>query len=211
MRSILLLLPLLVPCVLPAQTLLRQLADEVCDCLSDANIVYPRIQVDKCMQDVANAHPQRIREELRLIVTSSGDRRRLGELLIDPLAEHCSVVGELTSRESEPELHYSDIDLLRRSARPRAKKGPSADREQDRVLHRTNLRTGAGELLEIGRNSLRVRLESGDTLTLTYQSRQLRRADPRAGDRIEFTYYLDWTADRLRVTPTLSELEPGDR
>ncbi|WP_157974496.1 hypothetical protein [Lewinella sp. IMCC34183] len=207
--TLLLCLPLL--CLLGAarlggQSLLRQLADEVCECLGTGEIVYPRLQAGRCMENVARAHPRRIQEELRLTVTSAGDRERLSELLIEPLAEHCNALRRLAERAADPEPRYSDIPLLRQRATSPYAKEPPPDGPAATVATPANRRLVSGRLVAIGREEFTVRLPGGERLTLRYNHRQLRRAGPRVGETLSFTYYLDWTAEAGRVVPTLGEL-----
>ncbi len=191
---------------LAAQSLLQELAGEVCDCLSGTEIVYPRLQAGKCTDDVAMAYNGRIQDELHLTVSSDGDRRRLTDLLVDPLAEECEVLRRLAASSGEAESHYSDLHLLQRRARPLAAKHPAADAATAVIREVAHPRWTGGEAVEVRRDLLLVRLNDGTLLPLRYQSRQLRRSDISPGDRLEVRYGADWTSEAGRVTWELLEV-----
>ncbi|NJB84395.1 hypothetical protein GGR26_000140 [Lewinella marina] len=194
---------------LSGQSLLQQLADEVCNCMSAAEIVYPRLQAGRCIEDVAKAHPERIQDELQLSVLLAADRRRLGELLVDPLAEHCTALLALGAEEIDrpgPELKYSDFSLARAADAPAVGKWPPPDVPATTLRDAPTYLQTSGELLEIDRDVIRILLDSGRVLTLHYQPRQLRRSPPRTGQRLQITYTENWTADDRRVTYDLLEM-----
>ncbi|THH35562.1 hypothetical protein [Neolewinella litorea] len=193
---------------LSAQSLLRQLADEVCSCMTTGEIVYPRLQAGRCIEDVAKAHPRRIQDELQLSVLLASDRRRLGELLVDPLAEHCTALLELGEPEAtEPELKYSDFPLARALDSPVAAKHPRPDPRSVTLRDAPTVYQTEGELLEVGREAVMILLASGRVMAFRYEPRQLRRAAPRVGQRLLIIYAANWTRDDRRVTFELLEMK----
>ena len=184
---------LLLSAPVSAQNLLRQLADEVCECLSNGEIVYPRLQAGRCVEDVAKAHPRQIQAELQLSVTRAADRRQLGELLVDPLADHCAALENLKPERKEKAVRYTDIPLLRQRAAAPIAKGPEPDADSRTMQESDHPLEATGRILDQDRDRLRIRLGDGELLDLSYHPRQLRGSDSDNGSLIRVRYVADWT------------------
>ncbi|WP_157975944.1 hypothetical protein [Lewinella sp. IMCC34191] len=184
---------------LSAQTFVEQLATEVCNCLSAEALIYPRIQADRCVETVVNAHPRQIKAELKLSVRRDDDLKQLEALLIDPLAENCTVLRDLQPEREEPELRYTDIPLVRNSG-TNAEKHPPADDRSSIAIEAPALYELRGKVTAYDGNRLELRAEDGRTVRLSVADRQLRRQlILTVGNQYTVSYRLDWRSDDKSV------------
>ncbi len=192
-----------------AQPLLDTLASKVCRCMAnEPEIIYPRLQAARCVNEVASRYAPQIRRGLSLTMALPEERRRLTELLIDPLTSGCPMLQGLTTDKREPELNYSDFPLFRARTPMRFQKHPPPDppattlREGEDMLrvNGTVAAVNAGNLLEL-------RLESGKTLSFLLRARHLRRTHFSVGQPLRVTYTYDWQSDAKRAVPVALTIE----
>lgn len=186
---------------LAQQPLLDSLADDICACMQAApEIVYPRIQAQRCLEQIARRRTIQLREVLDLSSKDGNDRQELVKLLIDPLTERCPLLHTLKEGAVEPELHYSDFALAKRKDLAVTTKSPVADPPSTTLREGDEVITVSGELLAIpDKGSLRIRTSSGETLTLYYRTRQLRGQDLTIGQTLTITYRHDWQQSPVEV------------
>lgn len=195
---------------LPAQSLVDQLAREVCSCLTAEELVYPRVQADRCMETVLDAHPRRIRAELQLSVRKPEDRLQLEDLLFDPLDRNCPVIRQFSQAAPSPAPRYSDIPLItsRQDALP---KHPPADDSERVVSDGPEVRTLTGELTELGTGYLRMRNGEGQIQLLYLDgASQLPPAGLVQGRRYLLTFTLDWRTSNQRVQPRVISVKSAE-
>ncbi len=189
-----------------AQSFVQQLAQEVCNCISSEELVYPRIQADRCVETVVNAHPRQIRTELKLSVRKDDDLRQLEALLIDPLTENCQALRNLTPKRTERELRYTDIPLAKRSGTADVK-NPPPDASRRIVSDAANTTQIEGVLLGSAGWTLEIQPINGDIVYIEVGDRQLRRQiDFQIGETYTFTYILDWRSDEKTVLRQLLDV-----
>ncbi len=191
------------------QALIDTLAARVCDCMQDApEIIYPRLQARRCVDDVSRGYTSRIWMELFLSTDRPDDRRRLTELLIEPLAIGCPMLQDFAPGRGEPELHYSDFPLARAANRKQTAKHPLPDLAATTTQEgRDVFRISGTLLLSSTGDTLPLRLESGSIMEFVLPSRQLRRVNLTVGQALTVTYRYDWQTDEKRATAVVIALE----
>lgn len=180
-----------------AQELLERLAREVCDCIqAEAEIIYPRIQAMRCLGQVVEANPRSIRAGLQLRVDIETDRRRLSDLLIDPLLAECPMLAGLAPGEVEPRIRYSDVELSRQAirgddTRRSPKRSPPADPATTTTIELPTQRYLEATVLDRpDRDSLRIQ---GNTTQYTmYLPRKLRGLSFPPGQYLYLSYRTRW-------------------
>ena len=187
-----------------AQPLLDTLAVRVCDCMgATPEIVYPRLQANRCVSNVSTAYASRIRTELQLSSRKASDRRRLSELLIDPLTEYCPQLKELGPGVAEPQLSYSDRKLVQQSTAAGAKwPAANASSVTTRAGREEDSLTGTLTELPTG-DQLRLLLPDGRVVTLLLPRGLLRRYDFVRGQSVTVVYREDWRTDGREILPTV--------
>ena len=181
-----------------AQPLLDTLAARVCDCMAAApEIVYPRMQASRCVLSISTAYAGRIRSELQLSGSTSRDRRRLSELLVDPLTRNCPLLQQLGPGIVEPELSYSDRELLEQQAPTSTAKRPAADPPKQLTREVVAMHQVQGTVTEDPRDSdrLRILLTNGQVHTFALPRNLARRRSFSRGQSLSFVYYEDWRTD----------------
>jgi hypothetical protein len=205
MRILIILLTIGTGPALRGQGLLDSLATEVCRCMTDRDeLVYPRLQADRCVQTVGLAYEVQIRDTFYLSVLDAADRRRLSELLIYPLSRDCPALANLDPGRVEPSFRYSDLNLAT-PPRPAALKQPPAlpltpvlgEGAEEWTVAATYVGTA-------GRERVVLRLADGRDVTFAAPPRLLRRAGWRKGETVRVTYRLDWRAATDRAVPTIT-------
>ncbi|MGB3799807.1 MAG: hypothetical protein WA952_08310 [Lewinella sp.] len=190
-----------------AQSFIEKLATEVCNCLSAEELIYPRIQANRCLETVVGAYPRQIRTELKLSIRRDEDRKQLEALLIDPLSENCTALQNLAPEKEEPKLRYTDIPLARRRAST-AEKHPPADDRSTLTAEAPRIYRLIGELTAYDGDRLKLRTEDGkSTITIHIEDRQLRRQlELTVGNRYTITYRMDWRSDDNSVLRILEDV-----
>ena len=188
---------------LTGQSLVDQLAREICTCLEAGPLIYPRVQVSRCVDSVLEAHPRRIRNELQLSVGNADHRRRLEDLLVDPLTFDCSVIRELPEAPPAAAPRYSDLQLMQ--APPRiAGKLPAADSDARVVREAARTRTVVARLVQVTEKAWIVRTAEGETLHLLASPSEPIPYRPAYDVDLRFAYELDWHATPERVVRRLT-------
>ena len=188
---------------LPAQSIVDQLAREICTCLEAGPLIYPRVQVSRCVDSVLDAHPRRIRNELQLSVGNADHRRRLEDLLVDPLTSDCTVIRDLPESPPAAAPRYSDLQLLQ--APPRGgRKQPAADSGTQVVREGARKSTVVARLVQITANEWIVRTPEGQNLQLLVSASEPVPPRPAYDSVFRFEYQLDWHATPERVVRRLT-------
>ncbi|CAH1002312.1 hypothetical protein LEM8419_03224 [Neolewinella maritima] len=194
---------------LSAQPLLDTLAVKVCDCMhATPELVYPRLQANRCVLTISTAYASRIRAELQLSPRKASDRRRLGELLVEPLTADCPLLRALAPGTLEPELHYSDFPLLKKARLPKVDKEPPASPAATTTREVPTLLRASGTLTQLPNGDrLRVLLAEGSTQTFTLPRAIARRLTLTRGQPITVVYREDWRTDGYHIKLTVVRIE----
>lgn len=193
---------------LHAQSLLDRLADDVCTCMSEAaEIVYPRIQASRCVDQAAERYGASIRKTLQLDVERAVDRYRLADLLIDPLTTNCPQLQDILDDQPEAELHYSDYNLLTTGQYYRSEKHPPADPVATTSKEGTATVEVTGTVERVGDEQFGLLTPLGNVLEIEYQSRQLREVDLTPGRRVTISYARDWDVAGTSIRNRLVEIK----
>lgn len=177
------------------QPLLGVMADELCDCMEAApEIVYPRIQAQRCLEQIATRRTVQLREVLNLASKDDDDRRQLAELLIDSLTARCPLLYEFAKGRVEAELHYSDFSLARGVRGPKPASPPPADPSATTLREASSTAEITGKLAGLQRDNLQLRTDEG-VITFYYRARELRGQELMVGQSITVGYRYDWQQD----------------
>ena len=188
---------------LPAQSIVDQLAREICNCLEAGPLIYPRVQADRCLETVLDAHPRQIRSELQLSVRNADDRRRLEDLLVDPLTSDCAVIRELPEAAPPTAPRYSDL-LLMQAPPQIADKRPVADAARKTVRESGDVRSVVARLVDVVDTEWVIETRDGQTMHLRIEPAQSTSNRPPRDAYRRFTYQLDWHSAPLRVVRRLT-------
>lgn len=177
-----------------AQALIGRLAEAVCECMESApEIVYPRMQATRCVEEVAERYASRIDSRLALDVSRAVDRRQLGELLVLPLSENCVFLQDIAPGVREPELRYSDIPLAERSESRKSAKLPPPDAVATTPREAPVRFEATGKVLRLmDKQHVELQMEDGERLRFELSPRLYKELEKKAGRRVELTYKLDW-------------------
>ena len=183
---------------LGSQAIVDQLAREICNCLEAAPLIYPRVQADRCVENVLEAHPRQIRSELQLSVRNAEDRQQLEDLLLDPLTSDCAVLRELPQTQPPAPPRYSDLQLMQSPDRV-AEKDPAADTSERVIREASRQRTVVGRLVEA--SAVEWTVVTPDSTRITLQVPPDFPGTPPASREAyyRFAYELDWHGAPRRV------------
>ena len=185
------------------QALVHMLAKEVCHCLSAEELVYPKLQADRCLTTVMDAYPRQIKAELQLSVRKDDDRKVLEAMLIDPLTADCQVLQDLHPPPPERELHYSDFPLAKIAAKPIGKQ-PLPDPSAQIVSSEPEIQYLRAKILTFGNLELEVSGPNGQVYRILISDRKLlRQLELEIGRTYTLKYAFDW---RSSDTTVLREL-----
>lgn len=188
---------------LDGQSIVEVLAGEICRCLENGPLIYPRVQVKQCVDATLEAHPRRIRNELQLSVRNADDRRQLEDLILDPLITDCSLLRELPPAPPTTAPRYSDLELVGAPTRS-ATKHPPPDGASRVVRSTGGSQSVVARLVDANADRWMLETSGGESVEvrLPATSPTIVRPSPNAYHR--FYFELDWRGSPERVTRRLT-------
>lgn len=166
-------------------------------------IISPREEANRCLLLVAREHNDDLTQQYRLKANRAGDRRQLGELLIDRLVRDCPILQALAPGEIESKLRYSDLPLTGRAMAPVLKFPPPDAPELTAGERSGPLRVTGTLLARPGSGKIRLQTSQGE-LQLRISPRLLRAHPLTKGDRVSLLYRREWQkgGDRILLVVT---------
>lgn len=96
--------------------LVRRLTGHICDCMQSVTATQVRERANTCLTEAARAFAEPLAQRYQLDATLPADVNRLGNLLVEPLADDCPILSTLTIDTQPEKRRWSDMDLARAAA-----------------------------------------------------------------------------------------------
>lgn len=186
--------------VLAQETVLKQLAEEVCSCMQGIKDETPRTFARKCLRSVAIANNKLLNRELSISPYDPDHINQLAEWLTDELASNCPIIETLKLPSKESSYRWSDGKLPpTTSTRLVFDKDPPADTTERIVTEAPRVWKASGVITRLEKQLLEVSSDVGEKVLVTIPGKLRRSIVLQVGEEATVHYRREWRLKEGRI------------